>query len=165
MGDGPAARTNLAREASARGIGPERLIFAARTPGLEEHLARHRIADLFLDTLPFNAHTTASDALWAGLPLLTCAGNTFVGRVAGSLLCAVGLEELVTTSLEEYEALALRLARDAAMLGELRERLARNRQSYPLFNTERFARNLERAYWRMCEDWRGGRPPAAFSVS
>ena len=157
------AKTNLVREAAARGIVPERLIFASRLP-LPEHLARHRLADLFLDTLPYNAHTTASDALWAGLPVLTCAGNTFAGRVAGSLLRAVGLGELVTTTLEDYEAMALRLARDVELLTRLRVCLAQNRRSYPLFDTERYARNIETAYWRMWERWRAGRPPAAFSV-
>ncbi len=116
-----AAKANLAREASARGVAPERLVFAPRLP-LSEHLARHRLADLFLDTLPYNAHTTASDALWAGLPVLTCAGSTFAGRVAGSLLRAVGLDELITTSLEEYEALALRLVRDTELMGRFRAR-------------------------------------------
>ncbi len=159
----PWAKANLAREAAARGIVPERLIFAPRLP-LPEHLARHRLADLFLDTLPCNAHTTASDALWAGLPLLTCTGNTFAGRVAGSLLRAIGFGELVTTSLEDYEALALRLAHDGSMLGRLRSRLAQNRRTSPLFDTERYAHNLETAYWRMWERWRTGHPPAAFSV-
>ena len=156
-------KTNLAREAVARGIVPERLIFAPKLP-MPEHLARHRLADLFLDTLPYNAHTTASDALWAGLPVLTHAGNTFAGRVAGSLLRAVGLSELITTSLEEYEALALQLACDGEMLGRLRVRLAQNRRTYPLFDTERYTRNLEAAYLRMRERWRAGCPPAAFSV-
>ena len=158
------AKANLAREAAARGVLPERLIFAPRLPFYPDHLARHRLADLFLDTLPFNAHTTASDALWAGLPMLTCAGNTFVDRVAGSLLRAVGLGELVTTSPEEYEALALRLARDVELLTGLRERLAQNRLTYPLFDTKRSARNLEVAYSRMWDTWSTGRPPAAFSV-
>jgi protein O-GlcNAc transferase len=115
---------NLAREAAARGIAPERLVFARRLP-LSEHLGRHRLADLFLDTLPCNAHTTASDALWAGLPVLTCPGSSFAGRVAGSLLRSVGLDELVTTSLEEYEARALRLAQDTDLLRRVRARLAR----------------------------------------
>src|SRR5712691_10193123 len=126
-----AAETNLRREAAGRGIDPARLVFADRVK-LEEHLARHRLADLFLDTLPVNAHTTASDALWAGLPLLTCAGATFAGRVAGSLLCAIGLGELVTRSLEEYEALALRLAHEPEVLAQLRGRLAQNRLTHPL---------------------------------
>lgn len=161
---GAVAKANLAREAAARGVMPERLVLAPRLRFYPDHLARHRRADLFLDTLPFNAHTTASDALWAGLPLLTCAGNSFTGRVAGSMLHAVGLGELVTTSLEEYEAMALRLTRDVELLTGLRKRLAKNRQSYPLFNTERFARNIEAAYCRMWETWRAGRPPAAFSL-
>jgi predicted O-linked N-acetylglucosamine transferase (SPINDLY family) len=161
---GALAKANLAREAAARGVMPERLIFAPRLPFYPDHLARHRLADLFLDTLPFNAHTTASDALWAGLPMLTCAGNTFTGRVAGSMLHAVGLGELVTTSLEEYEALAMRLARDRELLTGLRERLAQHRRTYPLFDTKRYARNLEAAYCRMWEGWRAGRPPTAFSV-
>ena len=158
------AKPNLAREAAARGVAAERLIFAQRLP-LSEHLARHRLADLFLDTLPYNAHTTASDALWAGLPVLTCTGETFAGRVAGSLLRAVGLGELITTSLEEYEALALRLAIDTELLGRLRARLAENRLTFPLFDTERSTRNLELAYRRMCEIRRAGQSPTAFSIS
>jgi predicted O-linked N-acetylglucosamine transferase (SPINDLY family) len=164
LDDNPWAKANLAREATARGVAPDRIVFAPRLP-LPDHLARHRLADLFLDTLPYNAHTTASDALWAGLPLVTCAGNTFAGRVAGSLLQAIGLPELVTHSLEEYEALALRLARDGDLLAALRARLARNKWTHPLFDTERFARNIEAAYRQMWETWRAGRPPAAFSVA
>jgi predicted O-linked N-acetylglucosamine transferase (SPINDLY family) len=160
----PWAKVNLAREAAARGIRDERLVFAPRQLS-PKHLARHRLADLFLDTLPVNAHTTASDALWAGLPLLTCVGNTFAGRVAGSLLRAIGLGELVTTSLEEYEALALRLAQEPETLAGLRARLAQNRLTHPLFDTVRSTGNLEAAYRRMWENWRAGRPPAAFSVS
>ena len=116
--DNPAAMRNLRREAAERDIDPRRLIFARRVK-LDEHLARHRLADLFLDTLPCNAHTTASDALWAGLPVLTQLGDTFAGRVAASLLAAVGLPELITRSREEYEELALKLARQAAELGEV----------------------------------------------
>jgi protein O-GlcNAc transferase len=156
-------RGNLRREAGARGVAQARLVFAERQPQAE-HLARHRLADLFLDTLPYNAHTTASDALWAGLPVLTCAGDTFAGRVAGSLLKAVGLDELVTTSLVEYEAVALRLTRDAAELASLRERLARNRRTYPLFDTARYTRHLEAAYRKMYEIGAEGQPPTAFSV-
>ncbi len=114
------APANLRREAEAREVAAERLVFAPRKP-LPEHLARHRAADLFLDTYPVNAHTTASDALWAGCPVLTMAGETFVSRVAGSLLRTIGLSELVTRSLDEYQATALRLARDANLLGDLRE--------------------------------------------
>jgi predicted O-linked N-acetylglucosamine transferase (SPINDLY family) len=160
----PWAKANLAGEAMARGIAPERLVFAPRLP-LPEHLARHRLADLFLDTLPYNAHTTASDALWAGLPLLTCAGDTFTGRVGGSLLRALGLGELITTSLEEYEALALQLARDARLLVRLRARLAENQRTFPLFDTKRSARNLEAAYLQMHQIRREGRSPTAFSIS
>jgi len=138
-------------------------VFARRLPP-PEHLARHRVADLFLDTLPYNAHTTASDALWAGLPVLTCSGDTFAGRVAGSLLRAVELGELVTTSLDEYEALALRLAHEPEVLARLRTPIAQNRLTHPLFNTARFTRNIEAAYRQMWETWRAGRPPAAFSV-
>src|SRR5205814_3329585 len=107
------AASNLRKEAAARGVDPERLIFATRLP-VAEHLARHRLADLFLDTLPYNAHTTASDALWAGLPVLTCRGSAFAARVAASLLGAVGLPELVTDNPADYESLALRLAFDPA---------------------------------------------------
>jgi len=146
--DNAGARVNLEREARARGVDPSRLVFARRLPHAG-HLARHRLADLFLDTLPCNAHTGASDALWAGLPLVTCAGSTFAGRVAGSLLHAVGLPELATRSLAEYEALALQLASDRGRLRLLRERLAANRGAAPLFDTERFRQNLESAYRAM----------------
>ena len=156
-------RANLAREAAARGIAPARLVFAPWLP-LPEHLARYRLADLFLDTLPCNAHTTASDALWVGLPVVTCAGNTFSGRVGGSLLRALGLGDLVTASLAEYEALALRLARDGETLSRLRASLVEHRRTFPLFDTERSTRNLEAAYWRMAEIRSAGRRPAAFSV-
>jgi len=148
--DNTEARCNLQREAEARGVEPQRLVFAPRVPHAE-HLARHRLADLFLDTLPCNAHTGASDALWAGLPLLTCTGNTFAGRVAASLLHAIGLPELVTHSLAEYEALALQLAANPERLSALRARLAANRMTAPLFDTDRFRRHLEAAYLRMLE--------------
>jgi predicted O-linked N-acetylglucosamine transferase (SPINDLY family) len=164
LDDNPWARANLAREAAARGVAPERIVFAP-TLRHSDHLARYRLADLFLDTLPYNAHTTASDALWTGLPLVTCAGGTFAGRVAGSLLQAIGLPELVTHSLDDYEALALRLARDGDLLGGLRARLARNKWTHPLFDTERFARNIESAYRQMSEIWKAGRRPAPFSVT
>jgi protein O-GlcNAc transferase len=155
---------NLRREAVARGIDPARLIFAPRVKRYDEHLARHRLADLFVDTLPFNAHTTASDALWAGLPLLTCSGASFAGRVATSLLYAVGLPELATKDLAEYEALALRLATDAALLGGFRQRLAQNRAGCPLFDTDRFRRHIENAYTTMWELQRRGESPRSFSV-
>jgi protein O-GlcNAc transferase len=158
------AEQNLRREAAARGVAPERLIFAPREP-LAMHLARHRLADLFLDTLPYNAHTTASDALWAGLPVLTCAGETFAGRVAGSLLRAVGLPELVTASLADYENLALALAREPQKLAELKEKLARNLPSAPLFDTARYTRDLEAAYVRMWDLWRAGEAPQAIVLN
>jgi predicted O-linked N-acetylglucosamine transferase (SPINDLY family) len=120
LGDNAAADRNLRREALARGIDPARLIFAPRL-ALDEHLARHRLADLFLDTLPINAHTTASDALWAGLPVVTCRGNSFVARVAASILSAAGLPELVTENLAQYEACALRLATDRALMASVRQ--------------------------------------------
>ena len=126
--DNEGAERNLRKEAQQRGIDPARLVFADRLPP-EEHLARHRLADLFLDTLPYNAHTTASDALWAGLPVLTCMGDAFAGRVAASLLHAVGLPELVTANLDDYEALALKLARDPALLAEIKAKLAHNRDT------------------------------------
>lgn len=159
----PAAVRNLKREAEARGIAAERLVFASHAEP-PEHLARHRAADLFLDTIPYGAHTTASDALWAGLPVLTCKGTTFAGRVAASLLRAVGLPELVTPSLGEYEALALHLARDPGAIFALKAKLARNRDVFPLFDTVRFTRNLEAAFTTMCERQRRGQPPENFAV-
>ncbi|MBS4049255.1 MAG: tetratricopeptide repeat protein [Alphaproteobacteria bacterium] len=159
----PDAAENLRREAQARGIDPARLIFAPPLD-LADHLARQPLADLFLDTLPVNAHTTASDALWAGLPVLTCAGETFIGRVAGSLLTTIGLPELITSSLSEYEALALALARDPARLGALRQTLGANRQTSPLFDIARFTRNLEGAYLQMQARRLAGQPPAALTV-
>ncbi len=139
---------NLRREAAARGVDPARLIFAGRaTP--EAHQARQQLADLFLDTLPYNAHTTASDALWAGLPLVTTPGNSFPARVAASILTACDMAELVTPDLAAYEALALALARDPARLAALRAKLAAGRATAPLFDTARFTRNLEAAYAAM----------------
>src|SRR6185369_6801564 len=125
---------------------PARLIFANRLDSTAEHLARHRLADLFLDTVPYNAHTTASDALWAGLPVLTCVGESFAGRVAASLLNAIGLPELVATTPEQYEALAIELATDPQRLEQIRRKLARNRLTTALFDTPRFTRHLEAAY-------------------
>jgi predicted O-linked N-acetylglucosamine transferase (SPINDLY family) len=132
------AEANLGKEAEVRGVSRERIIFAPRLPEISDHLSRQRQADLFLDTLPYNAHTTASDALWAGLPVVTCLGETFAGRVAASLLKAVGLPELITTSLEDYEALALKLAREPLLLASIKAKLARNRDTCPLFDTARF---------------------------
>lgn len=138
-------RDNLRKEAVARGIAPERLIFASRTTP-EKHLARQQLADLFLDTLPYNAHTTASDALWAGLPVLTTPGRSFPARVAASILQAANLPELIAADLTEYETLALALARDSQRLAGIREKLKASRDRMPLFDTLRFTRNLEAAY-------------------
>jgi predicted O-linked N-acetylglucosamine transferase (SPINDLY family) len=141
--------------------------FVSRSPAvcrLEDHLARHRLADLFLDTLPVNAHTTASDALWAGLPVVTRLGEAFAGRVAASLLNAIGLPELVTRSVQDYEALALRLAKDPALLEGYRNRLAANRLTHPLFDTDRFRRHIEAAYLQMWEIWQRGGPPRSFAI-
>lgn len=162
--DNPSASAHLRREAAQRDVEPQRLVFAARMKP-DEHLARQTLADLFLDTLPSNAHTTASDALWAGLPILTCTGTAFPGRVAGSLLKAVGLPELIAPTLERYEALALELATTPAMLAGLRAKLAANRTAYPLFDTERFCRHVESAYVTMWQRYQRGEPPACFEVS
>lgn len=139
---GATARANLAREAAARGVAPERLVWAERTLH-DEHLARHRLADLFLDTFAYNAHTTAVDALWAGLPILTLAGRSFAARIAGSLLHALGLPELVTTTREDYAALAQALAGDPQRLAGLRARLAEACRTGPQFDTRRYTRSLE----------------------
>jgi len=163
LGNSESVVANLRSEARVRGVAPERLIFGAKLP-YPEHLARYRLADLFLDTLPFNAGTTASDALWAGLPLLTCAGQAFAARMAGSLLGAVGLPELITHSLAEYEALASALATKPDVLRELREKLARNRLSTPLFDTDRFRRHIEAAYRTMWETSQSGMAPRSFAV-
>jgi predicted O-linked N-acetylglucosamine transferase (SPINDLY family) len=157
------AEASLRREAAERGIDPASLVFAGRLSH-EEHLARHRAADLFLDTVPYNAHTTASDALWVGLPLLTCRGSAFPGRVAASLLHAAGLPELAADDLAEYEALALRLATDAPLLQGFRRRLEQNRASCPLFDTDRFCRHIESAYATMWDLHERGEPPRSFSV-
>jgi len=154
------AKANLRREAQARGVAPERLIFAPRVPTLAEHLSRQRLADLFLDTLPFNAHTTAADALWAGVPVLTCRGDTFAGRVAASLLASAGVTDTVTESLEDYENLALKLAADPALLAEIRGKVANSRTSGRLFEMERFTRHLEAAYVRMWDRHQRGEAPA-----
>jgi predicted O-linked N-acetylglucosamine transferase (SPINDLY family) len=158
------APDRLRREAQRRGVAADRLVFASSVPLNEDHLARLRHADLFVDTAPYNAHATACDALWAGVPVLTCSGATFASRVAGSLLGAIGLPELITGSLEDYEARALTLARDPALLAGLRERLARNRDVFPLFDTERFTRHIEAAYTAMWERAQRSEPPQGFAV-
>lgn len=158
------AKANLQREAKARGIDPGRLVFAPRA-SQGEHLARHRCADLFLDTAPYNAHTSASDALWAGLPVLTRIGETFASRVAASLLQAAGLPELITHSREEYEQAAIQFASDPALLAALHERLAAEKPRSPLFDTPRFLRHLETAYRTMWLRHAEGLPPQSFDVA
>ena len=145
---GAGACRNLRLQAQCRGIAPERLVFAPRLP-YPQHLGRLKLADLFLDTLPFNAGTTASDALWAGLPLLTCAGETFAARMGGSLLRTIGLPELITPDLEQYEARAHDLATHGSELRTLRQRLEQNRLESPLFDTDRFRIHLESAFSRI----------------
>ena len=161
--DNSAAAGNLRNEARAAGVAAERLIFAPRISP-SEHLARQRLADLFLDTSPYTAHTTCSDALWVGLPVVTFLGRTFAGRVAGSLLTAAGVPELVAGSLAAYEQLALHLANDRTALTAVKAKLAANRDSCALFDTARFTRNLERAYVAMFERSRKGLVPESFAV-
>jgi predicted O-linked N-acetylglucosamine transferase (SPINDLY family) len=128
------------------------------------HLSRHQLADLFLDSLPYGAHTTASDALWTGLPFLTCTGNTFAGRVGTSALHAVGMPELIANSLEEYEARALDLATHPDKLAQIKQKLAQNIPNAALFNSAQYARDLESAYQRMWSAWISGKPPEPFAV-
>jgi predicted O-linked N-acetylglucosamine transferase (SPINDLY family) len=149
------AAGNLRREAQAAGVDPARLIFAPRL-GVQAHVARNAAADLFLDTYPYGAHTTANDALLAGLPLITCVGDTLVSRIAGSQLAAIGLPELITTHLADYEALALKLATQPPLLQGLRDRLAANRHRSPLFDMDRYARDFEDAMARL---WAAHQPP------
>jgi predicted O-linked N-acetylglucosamine transferase (SPINDLY family) len=161
--DCPGAAENLRKEAARRGVEPERLIFATRM-ARPEHLARHRAADLFLDTLPYNAHTTASDALWAGLPVLTHVGASFAGRVGASLLTAAGLPELVTTSSQAYEDLAAALATQPGKLPDIRDKLARTRLACPLFDLPRFTRHIEAAYAAMYERYQADLPPDHITI-
>ncbi len=159
-----AAEGNLKAEAAARGVDPARLVFAPRR-GLADHLARHRLADLFLDTLPYNAHTTASDALWTGLPVLTQPGRAFASRVAASQLMAIGLPNLIAADAEAYERLALRLAREPNLLDELRRRLAGNRLTTPLFDMPGLTHAIEAAYVGMIDRAGRGEAPAAFAAT
>jgi predicted O-linked N-acetylglucosamine transferase (SPINDLY family) len=161
--DNATAANNLKKEAVARGIGAERLIFAKRM-ALNDHLARHRLADLFLDTLPYNAHTTASDALWAGLPVLTCTGNTFAGRVATSILNAIHLPELIATTREAYEQMAIDLATHPEKLGSIKQNLAENRFTTPFFDTKLFTKHIEVAYTAMYERHQAGLAPDHIAI-
>jgi predicted O-linked N-acetylglucosamine transferase (SPINDLY family) len=155
---------NLRAELDRHGLAADRIIFAPMVSPAA-HLARLGLADLFLDSLPYNAHTTASDALWAGLPLLTCLGSTFPGRVAASVLDAAGMPELITRSLDEYEALALKLARDRELLLSLRQRLQQNRETSSLFDTNVYRQHMESAYRTMWELHKRGEGPRDFAVS
>jgi predicted O-linked N-acetylglucosamine transferase (SPINDLY family) len=157
--DNPHVAANLQREAAGRQVDPERLVFAARMP-LPDHLSRHQVADLFLDTLPYNAHTTASDALWAGVPLLTSLGTTFPGRVAASLLKAVGLPELIAPTLDHYVEMAIELASDPQRLQAIRQGLKQNRQSALLFDAARLTRALEQLFIIMHTRCNQGHAPA-----
>jgi predicted O-linked N-acetylglucosamine transferase (SPINDLY family) len=156
---GAEASSNLRQEALRRGVDPRRLRFAPRTPLVADHLARHCAADLFIDTLPYNAHTTANDALWAGLPVLTCTGESFASRVAASLLSAIDLPELITSTQEEYEAMAINLATHPERLQAIKQKLERNRLKTPLFDTALFTRHIEDAYIQMHERHHAGLAP------
>jgi protein O-GlcNAc transferase len=160
----PAAIRNLKREAEARGISGERIIFAPFVSAPDEHLARLRHADLILDTLPYNAHATTCDALWAGIPVVTLTGASFAGRVGTSLLSALGLPELFTDTPAAYESLALQLAQDPPLLARIKEKLARHRQTHALFDTPRYTRNLEAAFSTMWRRHQDGQPPESFAV-
>ena len=163
LADNGSAKQNLQREAKTQGIDPARLLFAERV-GLDEHISRHQLADLFLDTLPYGAHTTASDALWGGVPLLTVKGNTFPGRVGASLLEAVGLPEMITHSVEEYEAKAIFLANNPLDLAAVRTKLSANRLTKPLFDTKLFTEHLELGFSMMYDRYRAGLPPDHIEV-
>ena len=162
--DNAETQANLRHEAAARGVAPGRLVFGGPI-GTEHHLARLRLCDLFLDSAPYNAHTSGSDALWAGLPVLSCTGRTFPSRVGASLLHAVGLPEMATDSFEAYEALAVRLATEPGLLAALRQRLMANLPTAPLFDVARYTRHLESAYSQMVARARDGLPPASFAVA
>jgi predicted O-linked N-acetylglucosamine transferase (SPINDLY family) len=160
----PNVAVNLTREAAAYGIGLDRLIFTQRLPRQDEHLARLRLADLFLDTLPYNAHATTSDALWAGLPVLTCPGEAYAARVAASLLTAIGLPELIAQTPAQYEAIAIELATHPDKLAGIRSKLAQNRLATPLFDTDLFTGHLEAAYTLMYERYQADLPPEHIDV-
>jgi len=162
--DNPWVVDNLKKEALNHGIHPGRLVFAERMSP-SEHLARHHQADLFLDTAPYNAHTTASDALWTGLPVLTLMGRSFASRVAASLLNAIGLPELITKTQEEYEALAIELAMNPKKLADIKLKLAKNRLTAPLFDTPLFTKNLESAYIKIYERYQNDLGPDNITIA
>ena len=156
--------SNLRSETRAKGVDPRRIVFATRIPP-PDHLARHRVADLFLDTSPYNAHTTASDALWAGLPIVTQAGETFPGRVAASLLRTLGLPELIAPTPQAYEDLAVELAVNPEKLATIKSQVVRNRSTTPLFDTQLYTRHLEAAYVAMYKRQRNGLSPEHIIVT
>jgi protein O-GlcNAc transferase len=158
------ARQNLRREAAKHGVDDGRLLFARFVDSPEDHLARIGLADLFLDTFPYNAHATACDFLWAGVPVLTLTGGGFAGRVGASVLSAAGLGALITDSLDAYELVALNLAHDAAAMQSVKDDLARNRMECALFDTVRFTRNLEQAFTIMWQRHESGQSPSSFAV-
>ena len=157
------AELNIKKEAQKRKVDPERIVFAGKVP-MDEHLARHKLADLFIDTFAFNAHSTATEALWAGLPIVTKTGQGFAARVAGSLLNAVGLPELVTESEEAYEALALELATNPEHLADIKVKLEANRLTQPLFNTKQYTNHLENGYQQVYQNYLDGKPPQTTNV-
>jgi predicted O-linked N-acetylglucosamine transferase (SPINDLY family) len=157
------SKANLIQEAGLRGINSARLIFGARIP-TEDYLARYRVCDLFLDTFPYNAGTTASDALWVGLPVLTLMGQSFASRMAASLLNAIGLPELITNTQAEYEALAIELAKNPKKLADIKLKLAKNRLTTPLFDTPLFTKNLETAYSEMYERYQTDLEPDRIAI-
>jgi len=159
----PLATQNLRREAQVRGIDLHRIVFAPRMP-LPEHLARHKAADLFIDTLPYNAHTTASDALWVGLPVLTCMGTSFAARVAGSLLLAMNLPELIAETQADFESKAIQYAKNPVALANVKGQLSGNLSTSPLFNAQLFVRHIEQAYRVMHARKRSGLAPEQFAV-
>jgi predicted O-linked N-acetylglucosamine transferase (SPINDLY family) len=163
VSDDPATREHLRQEAQLRQLDTERIVFAGRLP-YPQHLARLKLADLFLDTLPYNAGATASDCLWMGVPLLTCVGEAYASRMGGSLLRVMGLTELITDNLEDYERRAIELLSEPERLRDLRTRLVRERQNSPLFDTVRFCRHLEAAYRTMWQRAERGEGPESFTV-
>ena len=152
LADNPFAVQNLKKEIQVRGIDPQRLVFAERM-NLPEHLARHRVADLFIDTWPYSAHTTASDALWTGLPILTLIGESFASRVAASLLSAMGLPELITTTTEQFEALAIEFGKSPQKLQTIKNKIEFNRESAPLFDTPSYTKDIESVYLNIYQNY------------
>ena len=157
------SEANFTKEARKRGIDPSRLVFAGKI-AMEEHLARHKLADLFIDTFKFNAHTTASEALWAGLPVVTKLGKGFAARVASSLLNAIDLPELITETNEDYEALILDLATNQDKLMKIKKRLINNRLSKPLFDTELYTKHLESGYKQAYKEYIKGHQPKLIKI-